>query len=307
MPALQAAATVVILDKQKDHYNELSLFRIALIDKAVKNFVASVNAQLASGAFRDAYGSVPEAVLYEPVDVKELGISHPEESLAGLPAAQRYMEAANRIMEQDSIVRMMVLDARYPCDIEAISCTINEMLNGRLPVGDVVEIVKDNAELAALNGRIGNTYAMTARDLGISRLRAKVAGQAMMDGQIDRLNKVAPREQMASVRDFLQTPAGRMSLALSEASLIQQSLQNQANSAAAGDPTKYAELQTRLQEAVMVLANESQKGNLINQFAPNVSALLAPAINSISEALIGSGTSMDPRDADYKTNRNAQV
>lgn len=307
LPALQAVATIAILKHQEGAYKKIADQRIGLIDSAVSKFVATVNAQIASGAFRTAYGSVPEAILYERVDVKETSIKHVEDELAALPAAKRYIEAANRVMEQEWITRMLVLDARFLCNMEEISCTIGQMLKGQLPVGDVVEIIKDNAELAALTGRIGNTHNMTARDLGISRLRAKIQGQVMADAHIDRLNKAVPKEAAVSIRDFINTPAGRLGLAISEAQLIQQSLQNAANADAAGDPAKYAELQAKLQQAVMVLGNEAQRGNLTNQFVPNYAQILAPAIDSISQALIGSGTPLlDPADAGYSGSRRAK-
>lgn len=304
LPALQAVATISILNKQKQHYDAIAAQRIGLIDKAVNNFVTAVNAQLASGAFEKAYGSVPEAVLYEKVDVKENSLQHLEDELAALPASKRYIEAANRVQEQEWITRMLVLDARFLCNMESISCTISELLNGRMPVGDVIEIVKDGAEMAAMTGRIGNVAALTARDLGISRLRAKVAGQTMADGHIDRLNKAVPQQMSVSIRDFINTPAGRLGLAISEAQLIQQSLQNAENAKAAGDPAEYGKLQARLQELVLVLGNEAQRGNMINQFTPNYAAILAPAIDSISQALIGSGNPLvDSADAGYSAGK----
>jgi len=295
IPALQAAATILILEYQKDLYDDIADERIALINAAVNKFTASIDAQIAAGAFTDAFGTKPKVVLYEPVDTKALGIDTAEDALAGIPASQRYMNAANRIMEQESITRMLGMDARYLCDMELASCTLNQLLKGELPVGDVIEIIKDNAEKAALHGRVGNTHSMTMRDLGISRLRSQLAGANLLDAQIDRINRVAPRAEMVSLREFQQTPAQRLALAASEAQLIQQSLQNSANIDAAGNPDDYAELQAKLQEYTLVLGTESQRGNMINQFVPNYAALLAPAIDSISGALLGSGG--DPMNA----------
>ena len=80
---------------------------------------------------------------------------------------------------------------------------------------------------------------------------------------------VAPLSKQVAVRDFLQTGSQRIAFALTTANLIQQSLQNEANADAAGDPTKFAELQAKLQMAVNVLGQEAQRGNMINQFVPN--------------------------------------
>lgn len=308
LPGLQAAATILILEHQKDQYDDIADQRIALIDDAVATFIASIDAQIASGSFRPAYGSVPEAILYEPIDAEDSGISAIEDSLAAVPAAKRYLEAANRIMEQDSIVRLMALDGRYVCSADIVSCTINELLKGMLPVDSVVELMKDGAELAAMNGRIGNTHDMTMRDLGIARLKAQAAGRAEHRQHLQSLNRdVSPIADRVSIRDFTQTPAQRISLALTEAQLIQASLQNQANAAAAGDPTKYAELQTQLQSYVMTLGQEGQRGNLVNQFVPNYAAMLAPAIDSISQALIGSGGDPSVSYAGYDVSRASRA
>ena len=98
LPALQAAATILILEKQRDLYDDIADERKKLINDAVDRFVASVDAQLASGVFRSAYGSVPQAILYEKVNMAEEVLQAAESSIRGLPAAKRHMEAANRIM-----------------------------------------------------------------------------------------------------------------------------------------------------------------------------------------------------------------
>ena len=302
LPPIQAIATISILKKQKDLYDDIAEERIGLIDAAVTKFTNSVTAQISMGAFRDAYGSVPDAILYEEVDPGEEIKRAAEDSLRGLPAGKRHMEAANRIMEQEQIVRMMVLDARYVCDSELLSCTINDLLAGKLPVDDVIEVVKDGAEVAALNGRVGNTHNMTMRDLGISRLRAQREGQMAFQSRLTSLNgDVAPLSKQVAVRDFLQTGSQRIAFALTTANLIQQSLQNEANADAAGDPTKFSELQAKLQMAVNVLGQEAQRGNMINQFVPNYAALVAPAIKSINEALLGKGDKDEDHDAGYKS------
>jgi hypothetical protein len=301
MPALQAAATIVILKYQKELYDDIAKKRIALMDKAVSNFVASIDAQIASGAFTKAFGVKPGAVLFQPIDTTALGIASAEDSLHGIPSAQRYMQAANRIMEQESIVRATVLDGRYLCVEDVISCTISDLVNGYLPVGDVIEIIKDGAERAAMQGKIGNTHGSTAVDLGITRLRLKTSGAKMHFEHLQSLNANVHRVgDRVAISDFVQKPEQRLGLALAQAQLIQQSLQFEANIAAAGNPADFAILQAKMQEATMRLGTEAQRGNMINQFVPNYAALLAPAINTITEGLMGDmlGTGAT---ANYKT------
>jgi hypothetical protein len=292
MPAAQAVATVSILKYQKGLYDDIANKRIEKIEEAVAKFEKSIEAQIKSGRFRDAFGTKPKAVLFKQVDTAALGKKSAEDSLNAVPAAQRYLNAANRIMEQDSIVRALMFDGRYVCVEDVVSCTISDLINGHLPVGDVLEIIKDNAERAAMNGRIGNTHDMTMLDLGISRLRAQTSGMNAHFAHLQSLNQNVHRVgDRVAISDFMQKPEQRLGLALAQAQLIQQSLQNEANIKAAGDPQSMALLQARIQEATMVLGMEGQKGNMINQFVPNYAALLAPSIESISQALIGRGTS----------------
>jgi len=113
------------------------------------------------------------------------------------------------------------------------------------------------------------------------------AARQNLDAHVNIAQRVSPVQRQQSIQDMLGTPANRVALALTQAQLIQQSLQNANNAAAAGDPTKLGQLQIGVQKLTNRLANEAQRGNLVNQFVPNYSAMLSPQINSISEALLG--------------------
>lgn len=300
----QAIATKEVLDHQEKAYGRISDERIRLMNEAVNHFLTAVKIQMGQKVggvdhkdrFFEAFGSKPKHAAYEEVDTAALGKETAEDSLRAVPAGQRYVQASNRIMEQESLIRAIILDGRYLCVEEVTSCTIAQMLNGELPIGDVLEIIKDGAERAAMQGRIGNTHALTARDLGISRLRMKTAGMKYHFDHLQSLNANVHRVgDRVSISEFLQTPAQRLGFALAQAQLIQQSLQNKYNLDAAGDPTAMGKLQAKMQEAIMMLGTEAQRGNMINQFVPNYAALLAPAIQNATQALT------KPMSGDFKT------
>jgi len=317
--AAQATATITILNHQKEQYDDIAKERVRLMGESVDHFIHLLRIQMGNSdkirkndkgeyvfttgtynkdhdRFLKAFGEKPKHAAYEEIDTAALGRNAAEDSLHGLPAAQRYIEASNRIMEQESIVRAIVLDGRYLCVEDVVSCTISDLINGHLPVGDVIEIVKDEAERAAMQGRIGNTHALTTRDLGISRLRAKTAGMKMHFEHLGSLNQNVHRVgDRVAISDFLQKPAERLGFALAQAQLIQQSLQNKYNIDASGDPMQMAKLQAKMQEAIMVLGTEAQRGNMINQFVPNYAALLAPAISTLTDGLL------QPGSGEYKT------
>ena len=297
MPALQAAATILILQYQKKQYDDVADKRIDLICAAVNKYTNSLDALISSGVFTKAFGRVPDAVLYEAVNPSAEQIATINDNLKALPEGRRQIEAVNRLTENNDIARMVVLDPRYLKNINLEGSQISDLLAGKLPIDDVIEVVTDVAENAAMLGRIGNTKGMTMRSLGVSRLRSQAVGRQASERLAAKLNRdVSPISRQTSLVDILQTPSQRMALALTQNQLLQQSLQNAANADAAGDPAVYAELQANLQKANNRLGVEANKGNMINQFTPNYAAILQPQIQSLTETLKwgNTATAQDP-------------
>mgnify|MGYP000660462654 CR=1 FL=1 len=68
LPALQALATITLLKYQKSQYDSLSAARVAILDRCVADYCASMDATIGSGLFTKAYGSVPTPAEYVSVD-----------------------------------------------------------------------------------------------------------------------------------------------------------------------------------------------------------------------------------------------
>lgn len=287
LPALQAAATIGILNHQHGLHEDIANKRIGLIDDSVSNWVTSMDALIGASFFSDAFGTVPEAAVYQPVVAGDVQFATIQENLQNTPGADRAMVAANRLNEQNDIARMVVFDPAWYQNMHRASIQIKDLMEGKLPIDSVVDVLTDNAEQAALNGRIGNTCKMTARDLGISRLQMQALGRLEMGRNIDRVHAASPQQRQVAIQDMFQTPQNRIGLALSQAQLIQNSLQNAHNLAAAGDPAALAKVQYEATKIQMKLGQEGQRGNLINQFVPDFASVLTPQVNSIVEKLHG--------------------
>lgn len=289
LPALQAAATILILNKQKDLHDDVANKRIALIDQAVTNYLTNLDALLSSGVFTAAYGEVPTAALYTPVDHLEEQFQTINDNLQNTAASDRLMAATNVLNRNNDIARIVAFCPAFMQHAHLACSQIGDLLNGKLPIDSVIDVLTDAAEQALLNGRIGNVCAITARDLGIARLQMQAQGRRELATIPNLVQGVNPHQRQLSIQDMYSTPQARIGLALTQAQLIQNSLQNANNLAAAGDPSKFAELQVELQKATTRLGQEAQRGNLINSFVPDFSSVLAPQIRTISEGLLGSG------------------
>lgn len=288
VPALQAAATLTVLGVQKGYYDDIANDRIDLIDEAVTNWIAGMESLITTGLVSEAFGTVPDAALYEEVDSRETIYAAINENLQNIPAAERHIAAVNRMNENNDIVRMTAFAPEFLHLAHKSSSTIRDLMNGKLPIDEVTNILTDEAEQAALNGRIGNTARRTHRSMGLTRLQMQSMARRELERQVILVERVSPIQRQQSIQEMLGTPANRVGLALTQAQLIQQSLQNANNADAAGDPTKFGELQVRLQKLTARLGQEAQRGNMINQFVPDYASLLQPQIKSISEGLLGS-------------------
>jgi|TARA_R100000084_G_scaffold109319_1_gene75673 hypothetical protein len=287
LPAIQAAATILIIEKQKDLHDDIANKRIGLIDAAVSKYCAAIEACRSSNLFSEAFGSVPDAAIYKPVDPLETQYQTINANLQNVPAADRLMTAINRLNENNDLARAAVFDPAFHENMHRGSIQIKDLMEGRIPVDDVTNILTDTAEQAALNGRIGNTCKMTFRDLGVSRLNAQATGRRERAQQLQVAQLASPVERQFSIQNMMNTVESRIALALTTTQLVQNSLQNANNLAAAGDPTALASIQTKLNKIGMVLGQEAQRGNLVNAFVPDFASLLQPVISSISGALHG--------------------
>lgn len=286
VPGVQAAANILLMEQQRSDYDDIVSDQRQLLGIAVTNYMTSINTLLSGSDFEDAFPDVPQAAEYVPIDACCIQRATIECNIATTDRAGVWAAGVNRLKEQDAIIRGIVFDPRFLVNMDMISFEITDMIRGKLPTGDVVEVLTDLAEMNALNGRIGNSRRRTARDLGISKLRMQAAGRREFREHHQFISQsIQPISDRAKIEDMMQTPQQRIALALTQAQLIQQSLQNLYNRNAQKDPYKLAELQMKMQQLTLKLQFEANKASLVNTFVPNYQALLAPLIKSVAGAI----------------------
>lgn len=288
MPDRQAEANKKVLELQKTHYDQISQKQRDILNAAITQYLSSVDSLLNDGSFEDAFPDVPEAAEYVPVDACCIQASTIECNIAHTDRADDYVRYVNRLHEQNDLAHALSMDPRFLVTLDIQSQSIQDLTRGILPVGDVLEVVSDSAEQASMYGRIGNTRKITARDLGISKLRAQAAGRKEFRETTAWANSaVSPHTRQGDIRESMQTPAQRIALALHQSQLIQQSLQNKNNTLAQKSPYLMAKLQTRIQEYITRLQSKSSEALLVNTHVPNYANIVVPKTSNTS-GLVGS-------------------
>jgi hypothetical protein len=129
--------------------------------------------------------------------------------------------------------------------------------------------------------------------MSIARLRLQAEGRAELRDQADLIERVSPVSRQANMREMMQNPHERIALALAQAQLIQNSLQNQYNRRAQKAPYRMAKLNLRLEKAINKLQVRSAKASLTNTFIPDYASILQPALTALTDSI---GTPNIPRD-----------
>lgn len=280
IPGKQAKANIEVIQKQKDDYDEISLKMRSIIQDAIADYMdytdSLISGPLADN-FNNAFPDVPEAAEYVPVDVCCVQGSTIECNISHTARANEWVRNVNRLHEQNDLIHLLSMCPDFLVNLDILNKSVQELMRGILPVGDVVEVLNDNAEQAALYGRIGSTRKTTARDLGISKLRLQAAGRKEMREHGTWLNStVSPQQRQLSIKDMMIAPQDRINWALAQAQLIQNSLQNKNNMLAQKEPYKMARIQLRLQQQITRLQYRASKALLVNTHVPNY-ALTMPS------------------------------
>jgi len=206
IPKKQAAANIEVIQKQKEDYDEISLKMRSIIQDAISDYMDYTDS-LISGPLADnfdnAFPDVPEAAEYVPVDVCCVQGSAIECNISHTARADEWVRNVNRLHEQNDLLHLLSMCPDFLVNLDILNKSVQELMRGILPVGDVVEILTDNAEQASLYGRIGSTRKTTARDLGISKLRAQAAGRREMREHGTWLNSsVSPQQRQLSINVY---------------------------------------------------------------------------------------------------------
>ncbi len=282
IPGIQAAANIGLLEYQKGKYEDIRRDQAALLDIALNNYLSGVNAIVADPEFDAAYPDIPQAAEYVPVDPCQEAADTISCNISQTGAAYSWAAALSKLHYQNDLTRTVVLDPRWMMHLESYSISLRDLLRGRFQFPDLVSGISTvPSEEACLEARIKGCRALRPRNLGISKERMQAVGREEMRQQASLFEKISPMARQADIRSMMQTPAQRLALALTQAQLMQNSLQNYFNSQASKPPANLARINLKLEKAVNRLTLEASKASMTNTFVPNYAAVLQPQINQL--------------------------
>lgn len=284
MPDRQASANRKVLAQQKADYDAISKEKRDILRAAIGDWLNDVGLLMDGADFQEAYAEVPRAAEYVPVDPCCEQSAAIECNIDKIGRADEMFQYINRKHEENDLIHALSGDPCFLVNLDIHNKSIQNNLRGILDTGDVVDVLTDNAEAAALHGRIGNTKKTTARDLGISKMRLKASGRAEFRESTQWFNTaVSPLSRQGDIRDMMVRPGERISLALSQAQLIQQSLQNKNNTLAQKEPFLMAKLQFRIQNLITKLQMKANEAMLTNDFVPNYASTVSPNLQNTGQ------------------------
>lgn len=192
-----------------------------------------------------AAGTVPKAAMYRPVNLTQEQLAAINGNLSNLSASKSLSRQTNAAITSDALRRIAALVPGYRASMQRLGINANDLLNGRIPVDDVDQIIAKASGRASAIGTPGTSGPATARDLGLSSLSAQSAGAGMLKDMVSMADAVSPIARYNTPQTNFVSPADRIRAELEQHQLIQQSEQNRNNLEATGDPA--ARLQLGLQ------------------------------------------------------------
>lgn len=284
--AAQIRATKWMIDRQEEMWDHVAHKQINCVEVALNEFIRGVDVLLPT--FKDAYPEVPVAARYVAVDPQVEQYNAMVSNIINVPKSAEYMIAANHWHRLNFQARAELLSPGFTIHFATYMGQIGTLLAGQLPVDEAVGVTTSVAENAAMLGKVGNTRMLTSKALGIRRLQIQSLGRDELSRRVDLMQKLSPVEVETTLDDMMIKPERRLQIALEQAQILQNDLQNVNNAIAQKRPHLMAELQTKLQLATARLQFNANKANMQNQFVPNISAVFGPAVNSLMKSVTDS-------------------
>lgn len=280
----QIALTKWMINQQEHAADRVSDRQIATVEHAINVFLEDLNENIIP-LFQGAYPDVPAAARLVPVSPQMEAFQQMMDNITNAPKTQEYVIAANQYHRANYFARMAFLSPGFQANVRLSATQVTSMIRGEVPISDVMEVLADVNERAAMVGRLGSTRVVTIATLGITRLRMEKAGRDELLKHVEMLEKVSPVASEVLFDELSIKPAARLAFAVQQAQLLQNDLQNLNNQLAQKAPYKLAILQTELQKAIAVLTLDAGKASMRNDFVPNFPALFAPAIKSVVDGI----------------------
>lgn len=186
-------------------------------------------------------GQTPEAALYQPVDYGDVQQQTLLSDANSLDAMGWVSNKANRLLSQQDLRRAGKFIPGFKSILETQANNANDLVSGRLPYEDVLQIAGNSNQLAGALGTPGTGAPGTLRDLGLSQLQGMQTGQGLLQSMVGIAEQVSPIARYSRPQDFLLTPSQTVPWEIEQQQLIQQSQQSANNLEAGVSPTQMAQ------------------------------------------------------------------
>lgn len=220
----------------------------------------------------DIFGSVPQAALYNPVSPVDFGqvqLDTIKQNLKALQPAENLSAQTNQFNLGQAQDRINALVPNYQTNLNQMGKVTQDLLLGRLPYSDILDITNNRSSLGASLGVPGGTANATLKDLGLSQLSAETTGANMFETMLQGAQQVMPTSSLMSPSSQFYDPTTMANLnlqqnaqSIEQAQLEQQSQQSAYNLAASPDPAAASlfNLQASLIPATLNIGSQSQYG-----------------------------------------------
>lgn len=291
IPGLQAAANILILEYQKEAYEEIEERRIDYIDAAVEAYCECMEDLMAD--LEDATDSIPEPAIYQPFSPAGEQQDTICDNIDRVPSATAYVKMINNNHLEADMARAVALNPNYYCLNEITWNTIEDLMKGDLPIGLTVETLTKSAEESATNGRLGRACGQFRRNIGLVDYRVQRAARAERREELQFANQnISSLQRQGDIREMMVTPQQRFGYALQQAQLIQNSLQNAYNACAKAAPYKMQEIQIKLQKCTQQMQLLAGKAGLVSGYVPNYAGVLNSQVRDLASGLVGGVSSL---------------
>lgn len=287
IPAIEAAANILILRHQKSQYDDIEDRRVGYLDAAVADWSRCIDSLLDD--IKDATDDVPEPAMYQPVTPAGEQFDAIQNNNEMMHHAHTYARNIGRNNLEVDIARAITLNSRYYQMNEITWVSINDLLKGELPIGVTVQSLTRSAGETFSTGRLGRHHGHYRRNMGILDYQLQKSARAeQRDERASQANHVSQLARQGDLREMMQTPQQRVGYAIQQAQLIQNSLQNAHNACARKAPFLQQQVQVKLQQCQNTMSLLAAKASLVNSFVPDFASVLNNQTQDLAKSIGGS-------------------
>ena len=290
IPGIQALANIKLLEKQDKIYRNIRSSQRSVLQSSLTTYTNAISALMPE--LEAAYPDTPQVARYVPIDPCKEAQDLIACNMAGMNRADEWAKCVNQLNQQNAIARAVFFDPKWVENVDLYAMTVADLLRGRFPVTDA-PLTGDEDELSAFNARTGGVGFASARNYGLSRGRSRAVGRREMIDEADMMESISPVSRQVDIRDMMSTPEQRIAFTLTQAQLIQNSLQNVFNRDAQKPPYLMAQLNAKLEVAINRLQHQASRASIAGTHVPNYAAILQPQIAAITQG-VGNSLSYTP-------------